>query len=512
MKIERVKNAKKNITAGLILKIHQMLIPFLMRTAMIYFMGVEYLGLHSLFSSILHILNLAELGVGSAMVFSMYKPIARDDGATICALMRLYRKYYRLIGLLIGAVGLALTPVIPNLISGEIPAELSIYVLYLLNLGSTVLTYWLFAYKNCLLQAHQRTDVSSVITLITNSLQYVLQLIVLLVFKSYYLYAITSMVTQAINNVCTAVVVTKMYPDYKPSGSLSKAETKKINGRIRDLFTGKLGGVILSSSDTVVISSFLGLTVLAIYQNYYFMQTCIIGMIEIALTSVVAGLGNSFVTETKQTNFENLEKFTFIFLWLTGVCTCCFLGMYQPFMEVWVGKELMLDFSAVICFAIYFFVYTYFRFVNVYKDAAGLWHIDRFRPLVGAAVNLVLNLLCVRRFGIYGVILSTVLAIVLVSMPWLFRNLFTGFFELSRLKGYLKQVLLFAGAVLLAGVLVCMICAWIKAGPWLRLVLNGLVCVTVPNIVFYLVFRKNRLYALSVRFVVHMAKQKMGKG
>ena len=118
MKIERTRNAARSITVGMMLKIFQTVVPFLMRTAMIQFMGVEYLGLNSLFASILHMLNLAELGVGSAMVFSMYKPIAEDDTPRICALMRLYRRYYRLIGLVIGAVGLALTPLVPRLISG----------------------------------------------------------------------------------------------------------------------------------------------------------------------------------------------------------------------------------------------------------------------------------------------------------------------------------------------------------------------------------------------------------
>ena len=372
MRIERTKNAAKGITAGLLLRILQTVLPILMRTAMIRLMGVEYLGLNGLFTSILHILNLAELGVGAAMVFSMYRPIAEDDETTICALMRLYRRYYRLIGLVVGAMGLALMPVLPKLISGEIPPELDIYVLYLLNLGSTVLTYWLFAYKNCLLQAHQRTDVASLITMLTSLVQTVLQFAVLFLTRNYYWYVIVAMATQALNNVCTAAVATKMYPRYRPEGKLSRAQTRAINGRIRDLFTGKLGSVVLSSSDTVVISAFLGLAVLAVYQNYFFIVTSVISVIEIMLQSVMAGLGNSFITEVKEKNYRDFRKFTFIYLWLVGVCTCCFLGLYQPFMKIWVGEELMLGFSAVICFAVYFFLCALNRLLNIYKDAAGL--------------------------------------------------------------------------------------------------------------------------------------------
>ena len=138
MKIERTKNAGRNILFGGLLKLYQIVVPFLMRTAMIYCMGVQYLGLDSLFISILQVLNLAELGVGSAMVYGMYKPIAEDDTVTICALMKLYRLYYRIIGLVIAVVGVCLTPFIPMLIKSDLPPELNIYVLYLLNLAATV--------------------------------------------------------------------------------------------------------------------------------------------------------------------------------------------------------------------------------------------------------------------------------------------------------------------------------------------------------------------------------------
>ena len=145
MKIERTKNATRNIIFGTILKVYQIAIPFLMRTVMIYLLGIEYLGLNSLFTSILQVLNLAELGVGSAMVFSMYKPIAEDDEITICALMKLYRNYYRVIGFVILLAGCVLLPFLPHLIKSDVPPDINIYVLYLMNLFATVLTYWLFA-------------------------------------------------------------------------------------------------------------------------------------------------------------------------------------------------------------------------------------------------------------------------------------------------------------------------------------------------------------------------------
>lgn len=161
MRIERTKNSLRNFAFGVLLKIYQTFVPFAMRTLMIYFMGVQYLGLNGLFTSILQVLNLAELGVGSAMVYSMYKPIAEDNETKICALMGLYKKYYTMIGFVIALGGSILTPFIPYLIKSDMPADLNVYILYLLNLAATVLSYWMFAYKNALFQAHQRLDVTS---------------------------------------------------------------------------------------------------------------------------------------------------------------------------------------------------------------------------------------------------------------------------------------------------------------------------------------------------------------
>lgn len=509
MKIERTKNARRGIVAGILLRICQTVLPFLMRTAMIHIMGVQYLGINSLFSSILHILNLAELGVGSAMVFSMYTAIAQDDEETICALMCLYRKYYRIIGLVVGAAGLALVPVLPLLISGEIPDGLNIYVLYLLNLGSTVLSYWLFAYRNCLLQAYQRSDLISWIAIITCFVQYGIQFAVLPIFKNYYLYVTVILGTQILNNVLTAAVTKKIYPQYKPKGKLSELEIRKINQKVRDIFTGKIGHMVLKSSDTIIISAALGLKTLAVYQNYYFLITAVTNTLEIVLSSILAGLGNSFITETKEKNYKDLEKFTFLLLWLNGVCTCCFLGMYQPFMKIWVGEELMLEFGLVICFAIYFFVYVLNRLLNVYKDAAGLWHEDRMRPLVKAALNVVLNIIWIRNWGLYGVLLSTIVAIAVVGFPWILRNLFTLFFDRHLLKGYCREILSFVFSTIFSGFVVCMLCAQIHLeNTWITFLICAVISVLAPCILFFLLFRKHRLFGPSVQFMDRLTKKK----
>ncbi|MGN8804180.1 MULTISPECIES: lipopolysaccharide biosynthesis protein [unclassified Blautia] len=509
--IERTKNASRNIFFGVILKVYQILVPFLMRTAMIYLMGVQYLGLNSLFTSVLQVLNLAELGVGSAMVYSMYKPIAEDDDTTICALMKLYRTYYRVIGLVIAVIGCVLTPFIPHLIKSDVPTGINIYILYLLNLGATVLSYWLFAYKNSILQAHQRTDVVSKVTLVTSTIQYALQLFVLWAFHNYYLYVIVMLATQALTNIVTAVCADRLYPQFKPKGKVDEIQVKRINQRIRDLFTSKVGSIIYDSADTIVISAFLGLTALAVYQNYFYILNAITGLIAVVFAACTAGIGNSIVIESKEKNYQDLNKFTFIITWIAGFCSVCLLCIYQPFMELWVGKNLMLSISAVVCFVIYFFVRQFNALFILYKDASGMWHEDRLRPLAAALANLTLNLILVQFIGIYGILLSTVLAILCVGMPWLLHNLFTIIFEKKHMWLFIIKLAKYTFVVLFSCVVTYFICSRFSIGLIPTILVRGVICLIVPNLIYYLAFRNTEEYNQSLLLVDKMTKGKMNK-
>lgn len=509
MKIERTRNAVRNIVIGTILKVYQTIIPFLMRTVMIYCLGVEYLGLSSLFVSVLQVLNLAELGVGGAMVYCMYKPIAEDDTEMICALMRQYRIYYRIIGAVIAILGILLFPFIPNLISGNIPDSLNIYSLYLLNLATTVLSYWLFAYKNCLLNAHQRIDISSKILAITSTIQYALQFWVLFAIHSYYIYLIIALVAQIINNVITAAIVSKIYPKYKPLGKLDRDIVKTINSRIRDLFTSKIGGVIVNSADTVVISAFLGLTVLAIYQNYFYIITAIITFIAIIFNSCTAGVGNSIIVETKEKNYNDFKRFTFIITWISSVCVCCLLCLYQPFMTMWVGRDLLLNYNAVICLCVYFFVYEINQLFNLYKDASGIWHEDRLRPLVTALSNLVMNLVMVQFLGIYGVLLSTVISTVFIGMPWLLYNLFTTIFDKKQLKKYLRCLTLYIFVTLFVCGITVWLCNFIKFDLCITFIIRLIICLVISNGLLVLMYHKQPEFIESINLFDNITKGKL---
>lgn len=508
MRIERIKNTSRNMFYGTALQILKLVIPFLMRTAMIYLLGVEYLGLNSLFTSVLSVLNLAELGVGAAMVYSMYKPIADDDTDKICALMLLYKKYYRIIGTVICIMGLFLLPFIPELISGEVPEDINIYILYLLNLFATVFSYWLFAYKGSILQAHQRNDVISKVTLATDSIKYLIQFLVLVTVKNYYLYVMVILLTQILNNIITAHFAEKMYPQYIAKGKLTQAEQKAINCRIRDLFTAKLGTVIVYSSDTIVISAFLGLRILAIYQNYYYLFTAVTALITIIYTSARAGVGNSIIVDNKEKIFSDFKKFLLVIVWISGFCSVCFLCLYQPFMELWVGRDLMLDFGVVICLVIYFYVHSLNTFLNSYKDASGIWHEDRFRPLIEAVTNLILNLVLVNFIGLYGIVLSTIFSMILVA-PWLIHNLFRLIFGTKYIRQFLVRLAYYTVVTFIAAVITYQICRYIDLPLIYMIAVRFIICIVCTNILLAIFYFKLPEFGQCVVLADDVTKQRL---
>lgn len=295
-----MENTIKGTVSGLALQVFNILAPFILRTVFIYSLGIEYTGLNSLFTSIVSVLNLAELGVGTALVFSMYKPISEGDTKKICALMHLYKIYYRIIGVFVLTTGLLISPILPHLINGTYPEEINLYAIYYLNLGATVLSYWLFAYKGSVLSAHQKYYIINNISLVVSICQHIVLFFVLILWKNYYLYLVAILLFQVLKNIITAVISDKIFPQYQPEGMISVDERRVINKKVSQLFAAKVCGVVTNSADSIVLSSFLGLTLLGIYNNYYYILTSIMATFAVFYNSIRAGIGNALITESEE--------------------------------------------------------------------------------------------------------------------------------------------------------------------------------------------------------------------
>ena len=505
MKIERTKNAIRNIGFGFIFKIITIICPFIVRTVILYYLGTEYLGLNSLFSSLLSFLSLAELGVGSALVFCMYKPIAEEDNELICALLNLYKKLYRYIGVIILVIGMGMMPFLRFLVKGDCPADINLYLLFSIYLVNTAISYLSFGYKQSLLNAFQRTDIISKRSIVLSLLMYGLQIIAVIITRNYYFYILLLPVFTLLTNIVNSIIVDKMYPQFKCQGTVPEELSKSIRNKIIALFGTKANSVVMHAADNIVISSFIGLSMVGIYGNYYYIMNSIVGIMTTVYSAITAGVGNSLITDSAEKNFHDFKVLSFLNAWIVMIASICLLCLYQPFMKIWVHEERMLSLGVVVLLVIYFYIYQIRRIVLTYKDAAGIWWEDRLRPYVMLIVNIVGNLIMVRIIGIYGVILSTIISM-LVSVPWENYTLFSSVFK-GKSTSYYISLLKYIFLFIISGVLCLFICSLFNDGI-ISLFLRLGVCIIVPNSLFVLAFHKCEEFTDSIIKIKNSVKRK----
>lgn len=510
------------MASGIFSQIVTLVMPFVIRTIIIYSLGDEFVGASSLFGSILQVLSLAELGFATAMVFSMYKPIAEDNVELVCALLKLYRNVYRVIGLVILAVGLALMPTLPFLVSGTVPESLNLYVLYLLALFNTVASYFFFAYKSSLLTAHARADVSTLITALTCFVQYAVQILVLLHFKNYYAYYIFTPVFTILANLLRSKAVDIMYPQYTCKGKVDKASLSVIKKNVGGLFFHRIGSVIVNSTDMIVISVFFEESLLetARYANYYYISTAVSGFLIVLYNAISATTGNAVATKSVDENYRDFSKFSFMNLSLVGWCTVCLFVLYQPFMTIWTPNNLYDSMLIVACFCLHFYCYRARALTTAYKSAAGIYWEDRFCPLVSSAVNLILDLLLVQIWGIPGVLMATVFSMLFIETPWEIVVLFKLYFKRSPKEFVLRQLFYFGVTVLVTAVTYLLLSILpMSIGGKEHLLYNliwlfvkGVLCLIVPTGLFALAYFKHAPARDAVAFVKNYLRRRLRHG
>lgn len=487
MQESRTKNSLRNITWGVIYKIITLLLPFLTRTITLYLLGANYLGIDTLFSSVLSFLSLTELGLGSAIVYIMYSPIVDGNIELLGSILNYYKKLYRKIGVVMLVIGTIVVPVIPFLINNGTPDGINVYILYYLYLINSVISYFFSGYRSSLLSAYQREDVNAKLLTIVSIVVQFGQIFVLYTTKNYYLFAIVPIVGTLITNTMYLVMTKKMYPDVNPTGKVDTSIKQDVKKRIGGLVGTKLNSIVVHSADNIIISAFLGLTVTAQYGNYYLIFNAVCGFVAVFFSAITASIGNKLVMDTIDNNFILFKNLSFLNMWIVCICCTCFLCLFEPFMEIWVGKELVLGLPFTILMVLYFFVYQIQKTVLTFKDAAGLWHIDKLRPYVSMIVNLVSNLVLVQFIGIYGIVISTIIAF-LISLPWANKVLFDILFK----KNHFLNLFVFAKdlliTILISGstYVFCMVC---RSGI-LGIVERLIICLVIPNLVLTLLYYK----------------------
>ena len=504
----RSLNAIRNAFTGIAGRFVSIFLPFITRTAILYSLGSTYLGLGTLFSSVLSFLGLAELGIGSAIAFAMYKPIADNDINKICCFLGYIKKIYRRIGTIILLIGIFIIPLIPTLIKGEVPADISIYRLYILYLINTSIGYFFAGYRQVLLNAHQRMDVLNIELLVINIFVYLTQTAVVVLTKNYYAYAFIPIIGTLINNLCNLIITRRMFPEIECIDRIVEEDKYEIKKRIGGLFGTRLNSLVIHQADIIVISTFIGLEMVAVYGNYYYIMNAVCEVIMVLFTSMIAGIGNKMAMDSVDQNYSLFRMITVFNEWIVNIASACFICLYQPFMIVWVGDKLLLDFNFVILLTLYFFVYEIQRTILAFKDAAGIWREDQVRPYVSMALNLSLNIILVKFVGIYGIVLSTILAFT-VSLPWANSVLFNNYFKIKpsiNIKTIIKSFCTTCISCLIA-YLSCMFFAINIVGILIRLV----IAIVASNIVFIAVNNNRSEFITLKKYLYTLVKSKIIK-
>lgn len=504
MELNKAKNAKRNIFYGIINKIIMLALPFMIRSIIIYTLGAEYLGLNSLFSSILQVLNLSELGFSSAVVFSMYEPVAKEDNNSICGLLLFYKRVYRLIGLFVTLVGVIIIPFLPKLISGKAPVGINLTLVYCIYLVNTSISYFFLGYKVSVLEAYQRQDITSNTLSLTQLAMYIIQICLLITCHSYYIYLLQLPIFTTLTNIINAIKVKKLFPHLTPSGKVSVNELQKIRKQVPGLMITKLCYISRNSFDSIFISMFLGLNMSAIYGNYYYIMNAVVTVLLTISNALVAGVGNSLVLHTPKSNYETMEKINFLYMWIVGWSFTCLLCLYQPFMKLWVGNSMTLPSTSVILMCLYFYMLEIGVIRGVYSDAAGLWWENRYRALIEASVNLLLNYLLGKYFGLNGIIVATLVPLFFVNYLWGSNIVFDKYFKNKKNLEYFKgQALYFLVTIIVAGT-TFVICSYVQLGLLTGFLAKIGICMVIPNILYLIIYNKTKIYNDSVGWLLDM--------
>ena len=442
MKLNLVKNLEHNVLAAAANSVLKLLFPFLNRTLFLWLLGPEYLGLNGLFGSILGVLTLAELGFGTAIVCSMYKPVAEENRDLLCAYLKFYRTVYQWVGGFILAIGLLLLPFLRHLVHGSIPADINLHLLYLIHLTNTALSYFLFAYRGSVLNAYHRHDVQTNIRTAVSAAQYAAVFLILLLTRNYYCYILATVFFTAVQNILLLYESKKLFPEISPRGVLPAEMRRRVISDVKSIFLHKVGAAITYSTDNLVISAFMGLVAVAAYGNYYYVYTSVAGIVWIFYYSMNSGFGNRIHTESRERNFELFMKFNRLVGILIVWCAAVMMALYQPFLREWTrGKSgLMCHELTPVLMVLYFYMNQSRQVLLTFKEAAALWKNDRWKPITAGVVNLTANIAFViflpEAYKLDGVIFSTILALAAIQIPWESHVLFTAFFNREQKRIY----------------------------------------------------------------------------
>lgn len=503
----RINNSIKNMILSVLANIVTIVVGLISQAIFIKILGAEFLGLNGLFSNILYMLGIVELGIGNAIIFNLYKPLANNDIQTTKSLMSFYKKSYNIITIIVLVLGICLMPFLPYLVD-KVTLDVNINIIYILFLLDIVFSY-VISYKRSILFADQKNYIISAVHIGYVLVNGLLQILVLYLTKNYYLYLAIKILTRFLENFIITLIANKKYSYLKDKNieKLDKEIEKDIFTKIKAIFFHKIGTFIVQGTDNIIISKFLGLLYVGLYSNYCLIINAVQTLFNQVIQAMTASVGNMLVTEDSKKCYYIFDKIRFLNFWIATFASISVLVIMDSFITIWIGKEYILSYL-VLCFLSFNLYQKLMRnSYSIFKESAGIFYEDRFVPLVESLLNIVFSIILCKYMGLAGVFLGTIisgLALWCYSYPrYVYKKLFD--------RKYINYIIETLGYIILF-IIISIITVFISrninsSNIYIEFFYNIIICVIVPNLALLLVFFKNEKF----KYYINLSKNMLRK-
>ena len=497
--MSRTKASLKNFIWSNMQTLVYTILKFVLRTIFIKTLGATYLGVDSLLLNILGFLSLAELGISTAISFSLYKPIAENNIRKIQALINFFRKAYRIVALVVLTIGLIIVPLIPKIAKGSESVS-HLQIIFCIYLFNTVSSY-LITYKATIISADQKAYIQSNVNIVTNFVTIILQSISLVVFKNYIIYLIIASVTGLLSNIFLNRYAGKLYPYIRKRNNekLTKEESGVLFKKIKALLYHRIGQVVISQTDSIIISSVINVTMVGLIANYNMIINTIKTLSSSLFDVMVPSLGNLYATEDKDHIIRVYKNVEFINYWIDCFASISLFFLLTPFIKIWAGEKYVIDEAVVFLLVLNFYIYISRLPIFSVRSAAGVFEPDRFSPILESIINLIVSVVLAKFIGVVGVYVGTLVSS-FIPYVWCPLVVHKYVFNCSSSRYFLRQFLKLV-SVFLCGLIMKLFFNYVCFDNlYLNLLFRGAICIIVPNIMVILIYYKRDefKYACSV--------------
>lgn len=485
----RVENSLRNISASMVSQVIIIILGFLSRKIFLDNLGTEYLGINGLLTNVLSMLGLVESGIGVSIIYNLYKPLAENDEKKVASLVQLYKKTYGILAIIVLMLSLLIYPLVLKIMKGN-ESNSYITVIYFIFVIRNIISY-LYAHKWSLINADQKGYVLARINIVFNVMTLLMRIIILNITKSYILYLIVEILILVFQNIFNGNIVDKRYPYIKSNKKYEiDIETKNnIVKNVKALFLHNIGSYCVLGTDNILISAFVNVATVGLYSNYTMIIGQLSGLVSPILGGISASVGNLIATEGHTKSYKVFKVSYLVNFWIYSFCTIFLFNLMEPFIEWWLGDGLLLDKPTFIVILINFYIMGMRLSIMTFKTKAGIFVQDKYMPLLEAIINLGISIILAEKLGIIGIFLGTTistLSIVFWNVP---RLVYKNIFKVS-VKDYFMKYAKYVLITLLSGTITTYICNFINSGDFLSLVLKGVICVIIYNLILVLLFFK----------------------